>query len=75
MALGQTGAAEGTKFGVTAHVVLRSTIHQPESRACRKDADFSRLVKPQSIAKLLVFLVSDAAADTSGAVIPIYGRA
>jgi hypothetical protein len=37
--------------------------------------DFSRWVKPESIAKLLVFLVSDQAADTSGAVIPIYGRA
>ena len=38
-------------------------------------ADFSNWVKPESIAKLLVWLASEAAADVSGAVIPIYGRA
>jgi len=32
-------------------------------------------VKPDSIARLIVFLTSDAAADVNGAAIPIYGRA
>ncbi|MEO8049679.1 MAG: SDR family NAD(P)-dependent oxidoreductase [Acidobacteriota bacterium] len=75
VALVENVAAEGKKFGVTANVILPSTIDTPANRAGMKDADFSRWVKPESIAKLLVFLVSDAAADTSGAVIPIYGRA
>jgi NAD(P)-dependent dehydrogenase (short-subunit alcohol dehydrogenase family) len=38
-------------------------------------ADFSRWVSPESIAKNLVWLASKAAGDVSGAVIPIYGRA
>ena len=71
----KTVAAEGQKFGVTANVVLPSTIDTPTNRAAMPKADFSRWVAPQSIAKLLVFLASDAAADTNGAVIPIYGRA
>ena len=75
VALIKTVAAEGQKFGVTANVVLPSTIDTPANRAAMPKADFSRWVAPQSIAKLLVFLTSDAAADTSGAVIPIYGRA
>jgi len=32
-------------------------------------------VKPESIARLLLWLASDASADVNGAVIPIYGRA
>lgn len=75
VALIKNVAAEGQKFGVNANVILPSTIDTPANRAAIPKADFSRWVKPESIAKLLVFLVSDAAADTSGAVIPIYGRA
>ena len=75
VALVKNVAAEGQKFGVTANVILPSTIDTPANRAAMPKVDSSRWVKPESIAKLLVFLVSDAAADTSGAVIPIYGRA
>lgn len=75
VALIRNVAAEGQTFGVTANVILPSTIDTPANRAAMPKADFSRWVKPESIAKLLVFLVSDGAADTSGAVIPIYGRA
>ena len=75
VALVKNVAAEGKKFGVTANVVLPSVIDTPANRAAMPDADFSRWVAREAIAKLLVFLASDAAADTSGAVIPIYGRA
>jgi NAD(P)-dependent dehydrogenase (short-subunit alcohol dehydrogenase family) len=75
VALIKNVAAEGQKFAVTANVILPSTIDTPANRAAMPKADFTRWVKPDSIAKLLVYLVSDAAADTSGAVIPIYGRA
>jgi NAD(P)-dependent dehydrogenase (short-subunit alcohol dehydrogenase family) len=74
VALIKTVAAEGQKFGVTANVVLPSTIDTPANRAAMPKADFTRWVAPESIAKLIAFLASDAA-DTSGAVIPIYGRA
>jgi NAD(P)-dependent dehydrogenase (short-subunit alcohol dehydrogenase family) len=75
VALVKNVAAESKKFGVTANVILPSTIDTPANRTAMPDADFSRWVRPESVAKLLVFLVSEAAADTSGAVIPIYGRA
>lgn len=75
VALVRNVAAEGKKSGITASIVLTSTIDTPQNRKAMPDADFTRWVTPQSIAKLIVWLASDAAADTSGAVIPIYGRA
>jgi NAD(P)-dependent dehydrogenase (short-subunit alcohol dehydrogenase family) len=75
VALVKNVAAEGNKFGVTANVVLPSTIDTPQNRSAMPEADFTRWVTPGSIANLVVWLTSDAAADTSGAAIPIYGRA
>ena len=75
VALIQNVAAEVKDLGITANVVLPSTIDTPANRAAMPTADFTKWVAPQSIGKLLLWLASDAAADTSGAVIPIYGRA
>jgi len=75
VALVKNVAAEGKKFGVTANVVLPSVIDTAMNRREMPKADFSSWVAPESIAKLLLFLASEAAADISGAVIPIYGRA
>ena len=75
VALVRSVAAEGRKCGITANIVLTSTIDTPQNRQAMPDADFSRWVTPQSIARMMVWLASDAAADISGAVIPIYGRA
>jgi NAD(P)-dependent dehydrogenase (short-subunit alcohol dehydrogenase family) len=74
VALVKNVAAEGKNFGVTANIVLPSTIDTPQNRAAMPAADPARWVTPESIAKLILWLTSDAAADTSGAVIPIYGR-
>ena len=68
-------AAEGKKSGITANIVLTSTIDTPQNRKAMPESDFTRWVTPQSIAKLIVWLASDTAADISGAVVPIYGRA
>lgn len=75
VALVKNVAAEGKNLGITANVVLPSTIDTPQNRKAMPDSDFSRWVKPESIASLLVYLTSDSAADVNGAVIPIYGRA
>jgi len=75
VALVRNVAAEGKKSGITANIVLTSTIDTPQNRKAMPDADFTKWVTPQSVARLMVWLASDAAADTSGAVIPIYGRA
>jgi hypothetical protein len=39
------------------------------------DADFSRWVSPQALARVIVFLLSDAAAPINGALLPVRRRA
>ncbi len=71
----KTLAAELKDSNITANVVLPSIIDTPATRAAMPKADFAKWVTPESIAKLLLWLISDASADTNGAVIPIYGGA
>ncbi|MFN2291170.1 MAG: SDR family NAD(P)-dependent oxidoreductase [Anaerolineae bacterium] len=59
--------------GVTANVVLPSTIDTPNNRLAMPNADFDRWVPPEDIAATIYFLCSDAAASINGARIPIYG--
>jgi len=75
VALVKNVAAEGKDLGITANVVLPSTIDTAANRQAMPKSDFSRWVRPESIAKTLVYLASKEAGDVSGAVIPIYGRA
>jgi NAD(P)-dependent dehydrogenase (short-subunit alcohol dehydrogenase family) len=75
VALVKNVAAEGKDLGITANVVLPSTIDTSANRQAMPKSDFSRWVQPESIAKTLVYLASKEAGDVSGAVIPIYGRA
>ena len=74
VALIKNAAAENNRFGVTANVVLPSTLDTAKNRAAFPKADYSRWVAPESVAKIILWLASDAAADISGAVIPVYGR-
>ena len=74
VALVRTIALEVKRSGVTANVVLPSVIDTPANRAANPGTDFSRWVTPESIARLLLCLASEAAADVNGAVVPIYGR-
>lgn len=39
------------------------------------DADWSKWVPPEEIAKVVRFLVAEDSKPTSGAAIPVYGRA
>ena len=75
VALVKTVALEVKDSGITANVVLPSVIDTPANRAAMPAADASKWVTPESIAGLLVWLVSDAARDVNGAAIPIYRRA
>jgi len=68
-------AVEYRKQGVRCNTVLPSVIDTPANRAAQPDADFDRWVAPADIARVILFLASDASAPTSGATIPVYGRA
>ena len=61
--------------GVRSNAVLPSVIDTPANRAAQPDADFSKWVQPDEIAKVIRFLCSDDSKVTSGAAIPVYGRA
>jgi NAD(P)-dependent dehydrogenase (short-subunit alcohol dehydrogenase family) len=75
VALVRTVALELKGTGVTANAVLPSVIDTPANRASDPNVDFSRWVKPESIAQVILWLASDAAADVNGAIVPIYGKA
>ncbi len=75
VALVKNVAAEVRDHGITCNAVLPSVIDTEVNRKAMPTADYSKWVTPQSIAGLLVWLVSDAAKDVNGAVIPIYAQA
>jgi NAD(P)-dependent dehydrogenase (short-subunit alcohol dehydrogenase family) len=68
-------AVEYRDDAVRANAVLPSVIDTPGNRASQPDADTSKWVPPEQIAGVIAFLCSDDAAPTSGAAIPVYGRA
>ena len=75
LALVQALDAEYRGDGVRCNAILPSVIDTPANRAATPGADFSKWVSPEEIAKVVRFLVSDESAPTSGAGIPVYGRA
>ncbi|MET8908310.1 SDR family NAD(P)-dependent oxidoreductase [Micromonospora sp. NPDC004551] len=68
-------AVEYRQRGVRSNTVLPSVIDTPANRAAQPDADHGRWVPPAEIAAVIRFLASDESAPTSGASIPVYGRA
>jgi NAD(P)-dependent dehydrogenase (short-subunit alcohol dehydrogenase family) len=68
-------AAELRDQHITANLILPSTIDTPENRKNDPTAKGGRWVKPEQIAKVIVFLVGPDARIISGASIPVYGRA
>jgi NAD(P)-dependent dehydrogenase (short-subunit alcohol dehydrogenase family) len=67
--------AEYRGDGVRCNAILPSLIDTPANRAAMPNADTSKWVQPAEIAKVVRFLVSEDSAPTSGAAIPVYGRA
>jgi NAD(P)-dependent dehydrogenase (short-subunit alcohol dehydrogenase family) len=70
----RTVAIENKDAGITANVILPSTIDTSTNRAAMPKADTSKWVNPEKLASLIVWLAGDAASEVSGAVIPVYGR-
>lgn len=61
--------------GVTVNAVLPSVIDTPANRFAMPSADHSRWVPPQRIAAAIAWFLTDDAAEVSGALLPVYGRA
>jgi NAD(P)-dependent dehydrogenase (short-subunit alcohol dehydrogenase family) len=74
-ALAQAIAVEYRKDGVRCNVVLPSVIDTGKNRAAQPGADYSRWVPPAEIATVIRFLAGPESTPTSGAAIPVYGRA
>jgi NAD(P)-dependent dehydrogenase (short-subunit alcohol dehydrogenase family) len=69
----QVVAEEGKKHDIRCNAILPSVIDTP---ANRKDmGDDAEMVPPAEIARVIRFLCSEDAAPTSGAAVPVYGRA
>ncbi|WP_447980003.1 SDR family NAD(P)-dependent oxidoreductase [Candidatus Nitrospira bockiana] len=71
IALVRALALELTGTGVSVNAVLPATIDTPANRKSMPEADPHSWVKPDAIAGLLVFLISDEARGLNGALIPI----
>jgi NAD(P)-dependent dehydrogenase (short-subunit alcohol dehydrogenase family) len=67
--------AEYRDDGIRCNAILPSVIDTPANRESQPDADWSKWVPPEEIAKVVRFLVSEDSKPTSGAAIPVYGRA
>jgi NAD(P)-dependent dehydrogenase (short-subunit alcohol dehydrogenase family) len=75
LAFAQAVAVEYRADGVRCNTVLPSVIDTPANRAAQPGADHSRWVPPAEIARVILFLAGPGSAPTSGAAIPVYGRA
>jgi NAD(P)-dependent dehydrogenase (short-subunit alcohol dehydrogenase family) len=75
IAFAQAVAVEYRDEGVRCNALLPSVIDTPANRAAMPNADFAKWVAPSQLAATIAFLCSDDGAATSGAVIPVYGRA
>jgi len=71
----QTAALENKSLGITANVILPGTIDTAGNRKADPNADTSKWVPPQNLAELAFYLTTDAAAQITGAAIPVYGSA
>jgi NAD(P)-dependent dehydrogenase (short-subunit alcohol dehydrogenase family) len=68
-------AVEYRGDGIRCNTILPSVIDTPGNRAAMPDADFDRWVEPAEIAGVIAHLLSADSMPTSGAAIPVYGRA
>jgi NAD(P)-dependent dehydrogenase (short-subunit alcohol dehydrogenase family) len=73
--LTETIADEVKDYEINVNAVLPSTMDTPANRRDMPEADFSKWVKPEEIARVIVFLSSDDSKPISGAGIPVYGKA
>ena len=73
LALMDSLAADLKGSGVRVNSVLPSIIDTEANRKAMPDADFAKWLKPEDIARVILFLCSNEARVIHGAAIPVYG--
>jgi NAD(P)-dependent dehydrogenase (short-subunit alcohol dehydrogenase family) len=66
--------AEEMKGKVRVNAVLPSVLDTEANRKDMPNADFNAWVQPETLARVMLFLLSDDARDITGALIPVTGR-
>ena len=74
MRLTEALAEELKDRSITVNAVLPGIIDTPQNRNDMPGADFSRWVRPEEIASVILFLASEAASGVTGTLIPVTGR-
>jgi len=67
-------AIETKGKNITANVVLPSVLNTPTNRQAMGTENADKWVKPESLARVICLLASDAAKDISGAAIAVCGN-
>jgi NAD(P)-dependent dehydrogenase (short-subunit alcohol dehydrogenase family) len=75
LAFAKALAVEYRDQGIRCNAILPSVIDTPANRRAMPKSDHDRWVKPAEIAAVIAHLLSEDAAATSGALVPVYGRA
>jgi NAD(P)-dependent dehydrogenase (short-subunit alcohol dehydrogenase family) len=69
----RTVALENRDAGLAANVVLPGTMDTPANRKAMPNADFSKWLKPNDVADLVLWLCDERAGHITGSAIPIGG--
>lgn len=72
ISLARAIAEEYGKDGIRSNVVVPDTIDTEANRRAMPDADRSTWIKPDSIARVILFLASDEARAINGASVPVF---
>jgi NAD(P)-dependent dehydrogenase (short-subunit alcohol dehydrogenase family) len=74
MRLTESLAEELKDANITVNAILPSIIDTPPNRSDMPNADFGKWVRPEQLADVILFLVSDAASPVTGALVPVVGK-